>query len=278
MVDRFLSFMSIDDRAIQESKLFYFQLILLLTTAVHQVDHGLQYVLPILGCALLGLKARYGRLAALGALVVLLIVLVPNFPSIANHSFFEAILIALLCWIDRSEEEQRELFFQVCRWFLIIVFFYSGVQKVWYGEYFDGRYLAFLATVALKTRTAFELLLPPEELSRLLGYRIVPGSGPFLIDSLFFKIMSNGVWISEIAGALLLLFRRTRTLGILFGIGMMFAVMFIARELIFGILVLNLLFLFSARDVNRRLLPAYIGVLIYLVAVELKLVPYFYWV
>ncbi len=68
MVDRFLSFMSIDDRATQESKLFYFQLVLLLTTAVHQVDHGLQYVVPILGCALLGLKARYGRLAALGAL------------------------------------------------------------------------------------------------------------------------------------------------------------------------------------------------------------------
>ena len=187
MIDRFLSLMSIDDRDTQESKLWCFQLVLLLTSAIHHVDLSV----ILLGCALLGLKARYSRPAALVALIVLLLGVVTFFPGVANHTYFEVILLAFLCWIDRSKEEQRELFFQSCRWFLIIVFFYSGVQKVWYGEYFDGRYLAYLASVAERTRAGFELLLPPEELSRLLGYRIRPGSGPFLVDSLFFKTLSN---------------------------------------------------------------------------------------
>ena len=274
MINRFLSFMSIDDRDTQESKLYYFQLVLLLTSVIHHVDLSV----ILLGCALLGLNTRYSRPAALVALLVLLLGVVTFFPGVANHTYFEVILLAFLCWIDRSKEEQRELFFQSCRWFLIIVFFYAGVQKVWYGEYFDGRYLAYLASVAEKTRTAFELLLPPEELSRLIGYQIRPGSGPFLVDSLFFKTLSNMAWISEIAVALLLLFRRTRTLGIIFGVGTMFAIEFIARELVFGILILNLLFLFSTRDVNRRLLPAYICALIYLAAVALSWAPHFYWV
>ena len=210
MINRFLSFMSIDDRDTQESKLYYFQLVLLLTSAIHHVDLSV----ILLGCALLGLNTRYSRPAALVALLVLLLGVVTFFPGVANHTYFEVILLAFLCWIDRSKEEQRELFFQSCRWFLIIVFFYSGVQKAWYGEYFDGRYLAHLVTAVERTRTGFELLLPPEEFSRLLSYRILPGNGPFLVDSLFFKILSNGAWISEITAALLLLFRRTRTLGL----------------------------------------------------------------
>ena len=225
----------------------------------------------------MGLKARFGRTAALVALAVHLLSLITYFPRFANHAYLEAILLVFLCWIDRSSEEQRELFFQSCRWLMIIIFFYSGVQKAWYGEYFDGRYLAHLVTAVERTRTGFKMLLPPEDFSRLLGYRILPGNGPFLVDSLFFKILSNGAWISEITAALLLLFRRTRTFGIIFSVVMMFAIEFVIRELVFGILVLNLLFLFVTRDVNRRLLPAYICALIYMAAVALGFAPHFYW-
>jgi hypothetical protein len=277
MADRFFSVMSIDDRGVQESKLLYFQLVLLLTTAIQQVNYGWEYVVILLGCALLGIKADYARPAAFVALLVLLSRHVSTFPVIANHTYLEAILLAFLCWIDRTEEEQRELFFQATRWLVVILFFYSGVQKAWYGEYFDGRFLAFLASQSPKTRTAFELLLPQAEFARLLSYRMQPGNGPFVVDSLFFKILSNGAWISEIAVALLLAFRRTRVLGIIFGVAMMFAIEFIARELIFGILVLSLLFLFATRDINRRLLPVYICALIYMSAGVLGMVPHFYW-
>ncbi len=103
--------MSIDDRDTQESKLFYFQLILLFTAAVQNPEQSVIF----LGCALMGLKARFGRTAALVALAVHLLSLITYFPRFANHAYLEAILLAFLCWIDRSSEEQRELFFQSCR-------------------------------------------------------------------------------------------------------------------------------------------------------------------
>ena len=62
MVDRFLNFMSMDDRESHGSKLASFHLILVLTIAVHQVttarwiQAGIIFV-----CALLGFKERYRR-------------------------------------------------------------------------------------------------------------------------------------------------------------------------------------------------------------------------
>ncbi len=279
MVDRFLNFMSMDDRELHGSKLASFHLILLLTIAVHQVttarwiQAGIIFV-----CALLGLKERYRRWATAVALVVLLVRFVSEFPLISNHSYLEGILLSLYLWIDSSKTEEKELFLQACRWLAVIIFFYSGVQKLWYGEYFDGRYLAYLSTIAPRTRAGFELFVSSEELSRLVSYGTQAGSGPFVIHSTIFKVISNSAWISEIMLGLLLLWRRLWPLAVVFGIFTVFIIEFIAREFIFGILMVSLLFLFCRQDVNRRLLPIYVGLLAYLVAVRLDWVPWLDWV
>ena len=279
MVDRFLNFMSMDDRESHGSKLASFNLILLLTIAVHQVTTArwIQAGL-ILACALVGLKERYRRWATAVALIVLLVRFVSEFPLISNHSYLEGILLSLYLWIDSSRLEERELFLQACRWLTVIIFFYTGVQKLWYGEYFDGRYLAYLSTIAPRTRAGFELFVSSEELSRLVGYGTQPGSGPFVIDSTIFKVLSNSAWISEIILGLLLLFRRTWRLAVVFGIFTVFIIEFIAREFIFGIFMVSMLFLFCQRDINRRLLPIFVVLLAYLVAVRLEWVPWLDWV
>jgi len=170
----------------------------LLTIAVHQVTTA-RWIQAgiILLCALVGLKERYRRWATVVVLIVLLVRHVTTFPVVSNHSYLEFILISLYCWIDSSRAEEKELFLQTCRWLTVIIFFYSGVQKLWYGEYFDGRFLAYLAAMADRTRTGFEFFIPPEEFSRLATYAVQAGSGPFLIDSTLFRLLSNSAWISE---------------------------------------------------------------------------------
>ncbi len=271
--------MSIDDRETHGSKLASFNFILLLTIAVHQVeDQRLHWAGLILACALVGLNERYRRGATAVVFSVLLVRYGFDFPSVANHSYLELLLLSLYLWIDSSKTEEKELFLQTCRWLTVIIFFYSGVQKLWYGEYFDGRYLVYLAGMADRSRTAFEFLIPPEEMARLISYKREAGSGPFLIDSTIFKILSNSAWISEIVLSLLLLFRRTWPLALACAIFTVFVIEFIAREFIFGVLMVSMLFLFCQRDVNRRLLPVYIIFLAYLAAVRLGWVPWLYWV
>ena len=176
--------MSIDDRESHDSKLTSFNLILLLTITVHQVeDERLHLAWLILACAIVGLNGRYRRGATTVVFGVLLVRYGFDFPSVANHSYLELLLLSLYLWIDSSRTEEKELFLQACRWLTVLIFFYSGVQKLWYGEYFDGRYLVYLAGMADRSRTAFEFFIPPEEMARLISYKRVAGSGPFLIDS-----------------------------------------------------------------------------------------------
>jgi len=279
MVDRFLTFMSIDDRETHGSKLASFNFILLLTIAVHQVaDDRLVLAVLIVACALAAHLEGYRRGVTAVVFGVLLVRYGFDFPSVANHSYLELLLLFLYLWIDSSKTEERELFLQTCRWLTVIIFFYSGVQKLWYGEYFDGRFLAYLAAMADRTRMGFELFIPPEEFSRLATYAVQAGSGPFLIDSTLFRLLPNSTWITEIVLSLLLLCQRLWHPAVVFGIFTVFIIEVIAREFIFGVMMVSMLFLFCRHDVNRRLLPVYIVFLAYLAAVRLDWVPWLDWV
>ena len=121
-MDRFLNFMSMDDRESHGSKLASFNLILLLTITVHQVaDDRLYSAGLILACALVGLYERYRRGATAVVFGVLLFRYGGEFPSVANHSYLELLLLSLYLWIDSSKAEEKELFLQACRWLTVIV-------------------------------------------------------------------------------------------------------------------------------------------------------------
>ncbi len=199
------------------------------------------------------------------------------FPEVANHAYIQILVLALCCGLDASKEEDQALFLQALRWLTVIVMFWAGCQKLWYGTWFDGRILFYLVGLDPDAQTAGQLLLPAAELERLASYGDAPVQGPFLGDSLLVVALSNLAWMSEIAVAGLLLVPRTRAIGVPVGIAMMVGIEFIARELVFGLLMVSMICLFAERDWNRKLLPGYLVIMAIMVGVRLEWLPEILW-
>ncbi len=278
IADRCLSFFSIDDGEHRGAKLATVQVLVLLITAIHQVNSarwiGAGFLLL---CALIAILPRYRRAALVVALGWLIVRHVRTFPEISNHSYLEFTVLALACWMDTSKDEGRALLLQSYRWLTVLTFFHAGFQKLWYGNYIDGRMLAYMAGFDPSSRTAFELLLTRQEMDRLLSFRAVETPGPFLVESTFFLVSSNLAWFSELLVAALLLMPRTRRLGILIGMLMMIGIVFVAREFVFGMLMAALLCLFTPGDLNRKLLPVYLAIMLVMLGTRLEWLPLIRW-
>ena len=278
MSERVLAFFDLDDRAERAGKVATFQGLLLLAVALHELrfDH-LVGAAVLLSCALLALLPAARRPVLLFAFVWLAVRHLPSFPEISNHLYVELLLLALAGGLDGGKEEEQALFLQACRWLTVLIFFWAGFQKLWYGYWLDGRLLAMLAGLDPDAYAALSWLLPAEEMARLTGYRQAAVPGPFLVDSGFFLLLSNLAWLSELLVAALLLVPRTRTLGALAGLATMLGIQLIARELVFGVLMAALLCLFAPRDWNRRLLPAYALLMLGMVGTRLGWLPELRW-
>ena len=88
--------------------------------------------------------------------------------------------------------------------------------------------------------------------------------------------LSNAVYAFEIAAAALLLARATRTATAVSCIVFLGLIEIGAREILFGAVFANLLLLFFSSDLNRRLLPVFALLYLWLVAMRLGLVPPMY--
>ena len=93
-------------------------------------------------CALVGWwwPART-RVAAAVALGLLAIKLIASFPTTSNHFFMEFLCLALVVLCDADVGDERALLLSGARWLTVVVLFYSGVQKVLHGTYFDAQFL-----------------------------------------------------------------------------------------------------------------------------------------
>ena len=76
-------------------------------------------------------------------------------------------------------------------------------------------------------------------------------------------------YLAEIAVPAMMLWARTRTLGLYAALAMLAGIELVARELFFGLLMVNLLFLWSPKDHSARLEPALYVATVLLVAVRL---------
>jgi hypothetical protein len=276
--DRILTLFDVDDRDRRAGKLATFRVLVLLAVALDQIalESWLGAAVLFL-CALASMAPRAGRAASAVAFVWVFAYCVSSFPDVANHTYLEIVVLGLACGLNPSSDEERDLLLQSLRWLTVIVFFYAGLQKLWYGHYFDGRVLAMLAGWSANARTAFELLLPSEEMQRLLSYQTADPRGPYLVDSTFFLVLSNLAWMTELLAAALLLVPRTRPVGVLVALSTMVAIEFIARELVFGLLMAALICLFARADLNRRLLPAYLALMAVMLGTRLEWLPAMYW-
>jgi hypothetical protein len=209
--------------------------------------------------ALAALWPRWTRTAAGGVALILLGKIIATFPVTSNHAFLEFLAVGLLACFDPRRGKERALAMQTARWGVIIVLFYSGLQKVLYGTYFDAMFLG--SFIALKPSFADALgpLLPPAELARLAALPAQEGAGPFAVDSPLLVGASNAVYLFEMITPLFLLWRRTRAPAAVMAIIFTALLQTAAREMMFGALFIGFLLLFPRRAFNLGLLPVFAG-------------------
>ncbi|REJ65509.1 MAG: hypothetical protein DWQ31_17910 [Planctomycetota bacterium] len=175
-----------------------------------------------------------------------------TFPEVANHRYLEmlCILFVALFEIDRAEDCRSLV--AALRWTFVIVLFHTGLQKLLYGTYFDGQFLAYEIAAEERFADFLKYFMSSEEYVRVRGLAgRDPGAGPFAVSSPAFLVISNLVWILELTIPVALMWRPTRALAAVAAIVFTFSLQLGARELMFGLLCANLGLLFFLRPVNR---------------------------
>jgi hypothetical protein len=227
-------------------------------------------VSTLLAVAVLG--TPWKRLAFLGLAVTQAAVVWAEFPAAGNHAYLELFLCLLCAALDGREPDDQRLFLRAVRWMVCVIFVYGGLQKWIHGYYSHGQFLAF-SLLTESFRPVLRPLLPADEFARLVAYTGQPGSGPYLVSSPLFLIFSHGVYLVEIALAPLLLLPATRVFGLFAAIGFMAGIEAAARELFFGLVFVNAILCFARTDLNRRLIPVFVSVLIVLLLIRAGVLP-----
>lgn len=206
----------------------------------------------------------------------------------ANHVFLEGVLLGFLSLCPPEDEGSAALGLQALRWTFAIFLFHTGLQKVLYGYYFDGQYLAYLAATYDNFELVFRHVIPAEELARLQAFNEVDlgrgrwqaalGAGPYRVASPVFVAFSNAVYVLEMGLGVALLVPRTRKLAALGAIALIIGIQAGARELAFGALAIAVLLSYLPRPWLPRLLPGFFLFYAYLVLADhggLGLLPMF---
>jgi hypothetical protein len=267
------------DAAGAESKLRTFRTVLFMIVAGEQYVHGeTATAFVVLVCLAASFVRPLARVAVVVTLVLLARIALGLFPGTANHLYLELIALGCLAIADPDDPADARLLLATLRWITVLVFFYTGLQKLLYGQYFDARFFAYYSTHYEHFRVLHGLLSEQDAamLRRFaedlrLG---VEDTGPYLVRSPALIALSNLAWMSELGTALLLFLPATRKWGVPFAILVMVGIESVARELLFGILMLDLILLFVKRDVGRYLVPSVAIVLLAIVAMKHELISY----
>ena len=195
-----------------------------------------------------------------------------EFPSTGNHAYLELILCALAAFLDRNDAAQGRLYLQTLRWVVVVVLFYSGLQKLVQGHWVRAEFLAF--SVATESfRNVLAPLLSPVELARLAALRGEVGDGPYHAASLSLRIVANATWIAEIALGPALCWRRSRAVALAITLLLLAAIEVGAREVFFGLVFANAILSFAHRDLHSLSRPIVVGLLALLALSRLGVIP-----
>jgi hypothetical protein len=209
---------------------------------------------------------RLEHVAARVALPALAVQLALTFPLTNNHWFLELYAVTLLALAGAGGRD-APLVLCGLRWLAALVLFQTGLQKLFYGHYFAGDFLAFMVGRGERFAALFQGLLPAAEVARLQGYQpLHEGAGPYRVAMPLFVAVSNAVWIAELALPFGLLWRRTRTVAAAAALAFVLALQLGARELGFALLFANLLLLFAPARWATRLLPLFLALLVLMLA------------
>ena len=195
-----------------------------------------------------------------------------EFPASGNHAYLElaVCLLGSLLSLDSPEEQLLEL--RAVRWMAVVIFFYSGLQKLVQGYYLHGEYLAF-SFGSTSFRPVLALLADSGEIARLAALRGDVGDGPYRLGNAALLAASNATWILEIAIAPALCWRRTRSLAVGVALAFLLGIEAAAREAFFGLVFADAILLFARRDQHARALPLVAALLALLALIRLGIVP-----
>ena len=244
---------------------------LVLTRDPYQSYFYLALSVLVSACFLAGFYARFARVATALAGFCIGIQIVATFPENANHQFLIVLSTLLLALPRTNAPAERVDALDGLRWILLLGFFWAGMQKLLYGYYFGGEFLAHRMATDPDFLLVLRPLAPTAEVERLLALGRQYGAGPFRIDSWLFVAASNLSWIAEIVLPLLLLFRPTRRLAVVGSVLFIFAIQSAARELYFGGIMIGLILLFWPGDALRRAYPLFAVAYLWLLVVNLQL-------
>lgn len=196
-----------------------------------------------------------------------------QFPGNPNHQYLQGVSLALLLLLRESVDHEVTLLTAGLRWLAVLALFYAGLQKLLYGLYFQGEFLAW--AVARNERFARILgpAMPAAELERLSGIVLREGAGPFRVDSPLFAVLSNVAYGAELVLPVMLLVPATRKLAVFGTLAYFVAIESAARELFFGGMMAALVLCFGPAAWLRRALPVGFAGLALLLATRFGLLP-----
>ena len=222
MLDRLLAWAGDDHQEIRRSKLELFRLLILMSAVVELtlthlfIDTApgiakLVVPLALALCLALCLGRGTARAATAAAACCMAGVLLWRLPQTPNHYLLLTTSLLFLALIDLDRPQERELALQALRWQAAIMLFYTGFQKLTWGTYFHAEFLSWRIATDPIFAAPFESLIPATELARLrdLGGGQV-GAGPYRSEWLPLVLVSNFVYLFELAIPLFLMVRKTR--------------------------------------------------------------------
>ncbi len=233
-------------------------------------DLGAHEVAALVAVTLLAaavVHGRWRRAAFAGIALVQLWYVLRLFPLAGNHRYLEAAFAASFAFLDDEEGQEQRLLLRCLRFMVLVVLFYSGLQKLVHGFWLEGQFLAW-SMWKDSVRTALEPLLSTEEFARLTS-----GDGPYRLSSPPLLLLSNATWLAEMSLAALLIPRATRTLATLTTCALILGAEVLTRELMFGVEFVAATLLFLPGDALRRCVVPAAALLAALVLVRLGAVP-----
>lgn len=228
----------------------------------------------LIAAALVSLLPKYRDIGLPLATLLAGTLVVLRLPATANHEVLEFLCLLFLCLASGSEDHCEAVLNALCYTFAIILF-YTGVQKLVYGRYFDGQFLAYMINKEDRFAFMFQYAMSSDEFQMVRSINLrTPGDGPFQFESLFLKICSNLVYVLEMLIPVAMLYRRTRVIATVAAMALIAAIELPAREVIFGVLFINIALLFLGSNWIKRLLPVSLAFHAYVVLISLGLLPH----
>jgi hypothetical protein len=199
-------------------------------------------------------RPAWARLACAGLSLLALLEVVASFPESANHHYLQFLCLALMGAIG-LRGDSTPLLVGGMRWIGAIGLFHAGWQKLLHGYYTSGTFLAYAIASNQRFSDFFAWVAPAGEVERLRALTFGAGAGPYVIESTWFRTVAQITWAAELVLPPLLLFERTRRLGVAATLAYILAIELGAREIFFAGLIVNLIAFWAPGNLNRKLLP-----------------------